>query len=290
MKRAASWILLGIWVIFTLFPLYWVVTSSLKQPADVFSIPPTWVFKPTLKNYRILLGIDPVPSRVLRDDAGAQRGRVNSQSPFLRNFVSSVIVSSASTMLALLLGLPVGYTLARFRFRFRGLITSTIFLARLLPAVAILIPVYTLLRQYGLLGTYQGLIMVHLTFNLPLVVWMMRGYFAEIPAELEEAARVDGATRWGALLRVIVPIAWPGVGAAAIMAMILSWNEFMFATMLTDRTTRTLTALVSTYITDTGILWGRVFAAATIILLPIALFSLVVQGQLAQGLQGATKG
>jgi multiple sugar transport system permease protein len=166
-----------------------------------------------------------------------------------------------------------------------------ILLVRMVPAVVLVIPIYTLWRGLGLLDTHLGLILAYLSFNLPFVIWMMRGFFVDIPVEIEEAALIDGCSRLSALVRVILPLAAPGIAATSIFALLLAWNEFLFAVLLTADKAKTLTPAILNYVTDRAILWGNLYAAASIVLLPVLVFSLLVQRHLARGLTGgAVKG
>ena len=164
-------------------------------------------------------------------------------------------------------------------------------LTRLVPPVVLIIPIYILWRNFDLLDTHVGLILAYLTFALPFVIWMMRGFLLDIPIELEEAAMIDGASRFQALLRVVLPLAAPGLAATAIFVILLAWNDFFFALMLTSGNARTVTPYIGGFITDKAVLWGRLYASSAIIMLPVLIFGLAVQKQLAHGLTGgAVKG
>jgi multiple sugar transport system permease protein len=208
-----------------------------------------------------------------------------------RYFLNSLIVSSGTTVLSLAVGCLAAYSLARFRFRAKRYMLLSILFVRMVPAVVLVIPIYTLWRSLGLLDTQQGLILAYLSFNLPFVIWMMRGFFVDIPVEIEEAALIDGCSRLSALVRVILPLAAPGIAATSIFALLLGWNEFLFAVLLTADRAKTLTPAILNYVTDRAILWGNLYAAASIVLLPVLVFSLAVQKHLARGLTGgAVKG
>jgi len=163
---------------------------------------------------------------------------------------------------------------------------------RMMPAVSVIIPFFLIMRTLGLFDTYLALIIVYVVFNLPLTIWMMRSYFNEIPKDLDEAAMVDGCSRLGAFLRVALPLSAPGLAATAILSFILTWNEFFLAMLLTGREAKTLPVMVTGFIQQTrGIVWGEMSAASTIILIPVIVFTLIVQKHLVRGLTfGAVKG
>jgi multiple sugar transport system permease protein len=280
-------LILGLWAVITLFPIIWIYTSSVKTPEQIFEMPPKWLFKPTLHNFEVVLGLT-LPTE-LETVSQEQAGEI--QSKFPRYFMNSVIVALASTALSLIVGAPAAYTLARTKMRGTQAILTGLILTRLVPPITIVIPIYILLRNAQLLDTYQGLILVYLAFNLPFTIWIMRGFFLDLPVELEEASLVDGSSRYGAFLRIVLPLAAPGLATTAIFSIIFSWNEFLFASILTTEKARTLTPSISTYITDKAILWGRLYAAAAIVLLPVMTFALLVQRHLGRGVtSGALKG
>src|SRR6266496_3315355 len=160
-----------------------------------------------------------------------------------------------------------------------------------IPPIVLIIPIYILFRNLDLLDTHLGLILAYLTFSLPFVIWMMRGFLLDIPIELEEAAMIDGASRFQALVRVVLPLAAPGLAATAIFVILLAWNDFFYALILTSGNARTVTPYIGGFITDKAILWGRLYASSAIIMVPVLVFGLAVQKQLAHGLTGgAVKG
>jgi multiple sugar transport system permease protein len=164
-------------------------------------------------------------------------------------------------------------------------------LTRLVPPVVLIIPIYVLWRNLDLLDTHLGLILAYLTFALPFVIWMMRGFLLDIPIELEEAAMIDGGSRFQALYKVVLPLAAPGLAATAIFIILIAWNDFLFALVLTSGNARTVTPYIGGFITDKAVLWGRLYASSAIIMLPVLIFGLAVQKQLAHGLTGgAVKG
>jgi multiple sugar transport system permease protein len=283
-----SWVCLSLWMLFAVFPVVWSYLNSFKPPEQIFDLPPKLVFTPTLHNYAVIFGLE-VGTEAEGVTQTQQATGAVSQLP--RYFLNSLIVSTGTTVLSLAVGCLAAYSLARFRFRAKRYMLLSILFVRMVPAVVLVIPIYTLWRSLGLLDTQQGLILAYLSFNLPFVIWMMRGFFVDIPVEIEEAALIDGCSRLSALVRVILPLAAPGIAATSIFALLLGWNEFLFAVLLTADRAKTLTPAILNYVTDRAILWGNLYAAASIVLLPVLLFSLAVQKHLARGLTGgAVKG
>jgi multiple sugar transport system permease protein len=201
------------------------------------------------------------------------------------------VVSTSSTVIALLLGVPSAYGFARLRFAGRSSLLVGVFLTRGVPPIALVVPFYLLMRTLNLHDTRTGLTLVYVTFTLPFVIWMMRADLLGIPAELEEAAWIDGCTRYGAFWRVVLPLAVPGMVASAIFSFLLPWNEFLFAIVLSGESAKTASAAVVGFLTDKAILWGRLFAGGTLILLPALIVSVVIQRHLVRGAtMGALKG
>lgn len=264
-----------------LFPLYWLVGLSFKTRAQIFANPPLWAWEPTLDNYKAVLGM------VIGD--GALQG--TNTGDFLKFFTNSLVVSISSVLLSLIVGVPAGYAFARFKFFGSGAMFFGLLLMRMLPPIAVLLPMYVLLRQFGLLDTYLGLSLAYTTFSLPLVVWIMRGFFEGLPKELEESAMMDGCSRFGTFWRIILPLTRPGIVAATIFSVALSWNDFLFAVVLTTRKTQTLPVMMAGYSSDVGIAWGEMTAAAVLVILPVIVFSILTQKHLVTGLSGgAVKG
>ena len=278
-----SWLCLGFWLVFAIFPVAWSYLNSFKPPEQIFDLPPRLIFTPTLHNYAVVFGLQ-VGSEAEGISQTQEATGVVSELP--RYFLNSLIVSIGTMVLSLALGCLAAYSLARFRFSAKRYMLMGILLVRMVPAVVLVIPIYTLWRGFGLLDTHAGLILAYLSFNLPFVIWMMRGFFVDIPVEIEEAALIDGCSRLSALVRVILPLAAPGIAATSIFALLLGWNEFLFAVLLTSDKAKTLTPAILNYVTDRAVLWGNLYAAASIVLLPVLIFSLAVQKHLARGLTG----
>ena len=283
----AAYVILSFWMVFTLFPVVWLLVSSVKEPAQVFAMPPQWIFVPTLHNYEVALGLTIPTELETVTEATAGTG----MSPFPRFLFNTFVVAIGTTVLALSLGSAAAYALTRFYPRHRDGILMAVMVTRLVPPIVLIIPIYVLWRNFDLLDTHAGLILAYLTFALPFVIWMMRGFLLDIPIELEEAAMIDGASRLQALIRVVLPLAAPGLAATAIFVILLAWNDFFYALILTSGNARTVTPYIGGFITDKAILWGRLYASSAIIMLPVLVFGLAVQKQLAHGLTGgAVKG
>jgi len=273
MKRVPKYLLLFAAVIAALAPVYWMLTISLKSEVDQFAVPPRWFqFAPTFAHYY---------------DAFTVRS-------FGQYLITSAVVSVTSTICALVIGTLAAYSLARFRLPYNldQKVSLWILSTRMFPAIVTAVPLFLMMRDLRLLNTRASLIVVYTAFNLPFVVWMMRGFFAELPRDLEEAALVDGDSRLGALVRIVLPLVAPGLAATAVFCLIVSWNEFLFALVLTQTdAAMTLPVGIAGRVTQYEIKWGVMSAAGTVAMLPILVFALAVQKYLVRGLSlGAVKG
>lgn len=272
MKRPINqWFLflpIGIFLLLSFVPYLWILLSSLKMKADLITTNPVWLFSPTMDNY---LGI-------------WEKG-------FQKYLINSMIVGSSSTVLCVFVGTLAAYAFSRYRVPAGNQIFFYIMATRLGPPVAYALPMYLVFRQLGIGQSYIGVILAHATFNLVLVVWMMKAFFDEVPKEVEEAAYLDGCSHFKVFWKIAVPMSFPGIVAVSIFALIFSWNEFIFALILTSGETRTLTVMIPTLALHSGTLWGEVAAASVIQSLPILVFIFFIQKQLVQGLTfGAVKG
>jgi len=257
-----------VFLTWNLFPIVWVIVTSFKPDFDVTSIPPKFLFSPTLEHYQYVLG---------RGDFGS----------YFRN---SVIVAAGSTGLSLLVGTTAAYALARLEFRGKNEMFLLILASRMVPPIALAVPLFFLMKFLGVLGTHWAVILAHTTFALPLVIWMMRSFFLEVPLEIEEAAMIDGASRLRTVWHVTLPLALPGLVATTLLCTINSWNEFMFALVLTGGTLRTLPVGISAFVGDVVVFYGRVMAAATLVMLPMLLLGFIIQRHFVRGItMGALK-
>ena len=262
-----------------LFPLLWIVGLSFKTRPQIFVEPPLWIWTPTLQNYRDVLQI------------GAERSitsQASSSDDFTLYLLNTVIVSAGSVALALFVGVPAAYAFARFRFFGSSQLFFSFLVLRMLPPIAVLVPMYVLLRAAGMLNTHIGLILAYSTFSLPLVVWVMRGFFEDLPRELEECAELDGCSRFGAFVRIILPLSRPGLVAATIFSLVLAWNDFLFAAVLASKRTQTLPVFMASFTSDVGIAWGEMAATAVLAILPVIVFSILAQRHLVAGLSSGT--
>jgi multiple sugar transport system permease protein len=255
-------ILVAALILLYLSPIIWLVVTSFKDRVDIFSSAPSLFFMPTLENYR---------------QAFLEKG-------FTDNLLNSTIVGVVSTGIALLVGVPAAYSLSRAR---KGeTFMMALLAARLLPAMVLAVPLFVLASSLGVRDSYFALIAAHLTFALPFTVWMMRGFFLAVPISLDEAARLDGCGEWGTFLRVILPIVKPGLASTGIFCLINSWNEFLFALVLTGRHTQTLPVAIPSLITPIGTSWGQVAAVGTVTILPVLIIAFIVQKHIVAGMTG----
>jgi multiple sugar transport system permease protein len=257
----------------TLFPIYWIAVTSFKLDLDIFRVPPVWFeFPPTLNHYRA---------------AFVER-------PFLIFAMNSLMIAVTTTFISLVVGTMAGYALARFPYpgRSRHHISFWILSTRMMPPIVTMIPLFLFFNYFSLLNTKAAVAVAYTAFNLPFATWMMKSYFQDLPVELEEAAIVDGDTRWGAFLRVALPLARPGLAATAIFCLIISWNEFLLALILTKtEQSLTLPIGIAGRISQYTTYWGEISAAGFTACIPIVIFAFIVQKHLVRGLSfGAVKG
>jgi multiple sugar transport system permease protein len=260
---------LGLFLVFVLVPLYWMAMTSIKPSDDYLAVPPVWFpSEPTLIHYTAALF--------------AYRG--------LQGLVNSLVISLAATVLSALLGTLMAYSLARFNTGGRHL-SFWVLSQRFLPPIATILPIFLIYRNLGLHDTRFGLIIAYTVFTLPVSVWMMYAYFRQMPRSLEEAALVDGCSRWQSFWRVAVPLAAPGIVAAAVFAFIACWTEFFFALILTSRSAFTLPTVFRAFIGFQGAQYGESSALSVVSLVPSIALGILVQRHLVRGLTlGAVRG
>jgi len=251
-----------------LFPPIFLFLTSIKTELDALSFPPKWIFIPTVKNYV----------------------QIFKTSSFLRYIVNSLIVASTNTFVSLALGSLAAYGLARYKFRGSENLSFWILSIRMMPPVAAIIPIYIIMKKLRILDTPWCLVMIYLTFNLPFIVWMMKGFFEDVPREIEESALIDGCSEFDVFLKIALPLVAPGLAATAILVFIFSWNEFLFALILTGTRATTLPVGIILYMKETGINWGYMTAGGILALIPVVIFTMLVQKHLVKGLTlGALK-
>lgn len=263
---------------FFLFPIYWMITTSFKAPPDILTRPPKWVFEPTLSNYVYAF----------------------EEANFALFIKNTLIVSLTSTTLVIVLGCLASYSFARYN-PGAGHLMFFILTTRMMPAIAVIIPFFVIFKAIGntaigealFLGLdKQGtLVVCYTVFNLPFAIWLLHSFFQDIPVELEDSARLDGYSRLQVFRRVVLPLAAPGIAVTAIFCLFFSWNEFLFAFLLSRDVARTITVGVAGFWTQRGILWGPLSAAATVCVLPMLIFALILQRYIVRGLTfGAVRG
>ena len=256
-------------VILSIAPIVYLLITSFKPPELTFALPPVWIFTPTLKNYTDVI----------------------TQGDFFKYFMNSLVVALATTFIALVLGAFAAYGFSRFRFRGSFWLRMSVLIPQMLPPITIIVPLYVLFNGLKLTDTRTALIISYLTFTIPLAIWMMIGFFKDVPEDLEESAMIDGCTRLEALFKVSLPLVAPGLAATAILGFLYCWNEFLYAVILTGRDARTLPVTITSYMTNKAILWGRIAASGSLVLIPVLIFALVAQRYLIRGLsKGAVKG
>jgi ABC-type glycerol-3-phosphate transport system permease component len=257
-------------VSFAVLPVLWGLSTSLKTEAGILAMPPRWIpDPPTLQHYASIL----------------------SNKVMLRYFLNTAIISFGTMAISLVVAILGAYGFSRFRFPGRGTLLWSILFTRLLPRVTVIIPLYIALKNMRLLNTYAGLILVYILVVMPLAVWLLKGFFDNLPYEIEEAAVLDGCSPLGVLTRIIVPISMPAIASVAMYSFILAWNEFMFALIMTSsKAVRPIAVGLAFFIDEMGVHWGPLMAASILMSVPAIAVFMVLQTQLVRGLsEGAVK-
>ena len=283
--RVSIYGILILWTVICLFPIYWTITTSFKLAPNVMQghIVPFVEYTPKWKGWDSL-GLSP---RLIGQESTVRE-------EFLKRFTNSVITAVSASLIAVILGSMAAYGLSRFRYRFgfmRNPDISFFFLSQLiLPPVVLALPFLVLYKSLGLLDTRIGLILLYTLTVLPIVIWIMRDQFQSIPVELEEAAMVDGLSIWGAFLTIVLPIALPGMVAAFILSLVLTWNEYFFAALLTSTDAKTLPVMVASQTGSQGINWWAMAALSTAAILPLVIIGIVLERYIIKGMAaGAVK-
>jgi sorbitol/mannitol transport system permease protein len=271
-SRRLHSVLLGTlaWAIAALifFPILWMILTSLKTEIDAIAMPPQFFFSPTLENYLL----------------------INERSDYFSFAWNSVLISFAATILCMLIAVPAAYSMAFFETRHTKRTLLWMLSTKMLPPVGVLMPIYLLAKSAGLLDSRITLIVIYTLINLPIVVWMIYTYFKDIPVDILEAARLDGATTWQEIVRVLLPIARGGLASTMLLSLILCWNEAFWSLNLTSSAAAPLTALVASYSSPEGLFWAKLSAVSTLACAPILIFGWISQKQLVRGLSfGAVK-
>jgi multiple sugar transport system permease protein len=265
--RVSKTVLLLIYALFALFPLVWMIIMSLKPDSQTFTT--TFIFSPTMDNY----------------------GAVFLRSDYSHFFFNNLIVSISAVLLSLIVGVPAAYALARFQFKLKEDIAFTILSFRFAPEILVILPLFLIYQKTGLYDTYYGLIWVYQLITLPLLIWILRGYFEDISPDIEAAAQLDGYSWWQVFLQVLLPLVKPGLVAAGLLCFIFAWNAFTFPLLLSDARAQTSTVVALRFLASDTVHYGQVAAAATISALPEVILALVIQKHLVRGLSfGAVKG
>lgn len=270
--RNAAYVIVIVWVVVSLAPVLWMLSQSIRPASEVFAIPPRWFFSPSLQNYRALFSTA----------AGSH---------FARYVGISLLVTVVTVALAMVASVPAAYVLTFLPVRRNNVWLVLILLASMLPPIVVVVPLFVLWNDLGLLDSPISLILTYTAMNIPFTVWLVRGFMVQIPRALYESARVDGAGHLRTLLGVIVPVARSGMAAAAIFVVIWAWNELLFAVIFTTDNHTAPAGIVATLISDRGTNWGQLYAAATTVALPIIVFTVIVQRHVVRGFTfGAVKG
>lgn len=269
-KAIFIFLLIVTFALFFFFPFYFMVSSSFKQPLDSSVYPPIiFNFEPTLKNYITIF----------------------KKYPMATYFINSFIVATFATLVSMTLAIPAAYGMERLISQNRERIAYMFLTMQLIPPISMVFALFWYANFFGILGTYWLLVIGYTLWNVPYGIWLTRGFFTTIPKELEEAAFVDGATRFWVLRKIVIPLTKPGIIAATIFIFIGAWNEFTLAMFLTDSHTRTFPTTLGLFVTHTGILWGAMFATATVGVLPIVIIALLIRKHFVSALTlGAVKG
>ncbi len=259
------------------FPVLWIILTAFKTHTDALSIPPKFIFTPTLENF---IGVF---SRAYIKGAEAI------DTGFDLFFFNSIFIAGSSVVLALIVGTLAAYGFSRYPLRGNDTYLFIILTTRMLPPIVVIIPIFLMFRITGLSGSYAGVILLYTAFNLPFAVWMMKSFFDELATEVEDAARLDGSSETGVFFKVCLPQVKAGLAATAVFGLILTWNEFLFALLLTGVDTRTIpVAMAQTIGGDVGVRWGLLAAIETLFLIPVIVVTFVLQNQLLRGVTFGT--
>ena len=267
---AVKYGLFALMILVWAFPVIWVIVTSLKVRTDIFTLPPKIFFSPTIEHY--------IEAFLRTSDIA--HGTLN-----------SILVASTVTILTLLVAVPAGYAFSRVTFKFRNQLSFFALISQMAPPIGLIIPYFFILSRTNMLDSYTGLIAIHMTLTVPFSIWLMITYFQDLPASLEESASIDGASPFAAFIKFVLPTAWGGVAVTAIFAFIESWNEFLYAVVLTGSKTKTVPVAIFSFLTTEESLWGPFTATGVTIMAPVIIVALFAQSQMIKGMTlGATKG
>ncbi len=261
-SKLARNVAIALAIAIALFPFFWVVLASFKNHHDLMKVPPVLLFRPTLENYQVV-----------------------TQEGFLHFFNNSAIVTLGSVALSIALGVPAAFGLSRIPFRANRFVMLLVLSVRFMPYIVFALPLFLIMANLGLVGTRGGVLFVYIIINLPIIIWIMRAFFDDVPRELDEAAYLDGASRARVFFQVVLPCALPGVSTITILSLIFAWNEYLFALILSGRDAQTLTVGLTRFLggMETSVRWGTLSAWAVAIVAPVVLMSLFVNKHLRRG-------
>ncbi|MEM0349349.1 MAG: carbohydrate ABC transporter permease [Candidatus Caldarchaeum sp.] len=281
-KTVATYIAVIVTVGFFIFPLFWLIATSLKTRAQAFSTPPLFIWEPTFRNF-----IDIFLKRQTEIEAitGQELELATGAEIF---FFNSFVVTSFSIALAIVIGVLAAYSFSRYKPLGTNTLMFFILSTRMLPGIVVAIPIYFFYRSIGLYNTYLGLILLYTMFNLPFAIWMMKSFFDDIPKDIEQAAFVDGSSPLKVFRKIALPQVAVGLGATIGFLIINVWNEFLFALLLTERTTRTVPVLIASTRGEVGINWGLIAAIETLYILPALVLIFLLQRYLLRGMTFGT--
>jgi multiple sugar transport system permease protein len=288
-------ILVALYALVTLLPLAWIVATSFKSPADSIAYPPKVIFEPTVEGYvnlfttRTRIPADqvdslPPPTNFAEQIVRDQGMMITGPSRYGARFLNSVIIGFGSTFLSIFLGTLAAYAFSRFRVPLKDDLMFFILSTRMMPPIAVAIPIFLMFRSLGLSDTHLGMILLYTAVNISLAVWLLKGFIDEIPREYEEAALIDGYTRFQAFYKVVLPQAATGIASTAIFCLIFAWNEYAFAVLLTSGVAQTAPPFIPTIIGVGGQDWPAVAAGATLFLIPVVVFTVLLRKHLLRGI------
>lgn len=261
--KIIGWVFFVVFLLWTIFPVFWMLSSSLKVEVNMFTIPPKWLFKPSLINFRNL-----------GRDFGIWR--------YIKN---SLVAAGTTTVIALVFGSMAGYGLSRGRKNAaKKQIAFWMITTRMAPVVGVIVPLYMLFKFFGVVGKLPALIIAYTTFNLPFAVWLMKAFFDDLPKEIEDAAMVDGCSKFKAFFVVGLPMVKPGLVAVATLCFMFAWNDYGFAVVFTSGPTQTLPVATARLMTEFGIVWGQAMTLGTILLSPVLVIGILIRKHLVHGL------
>ena len=294
-SRWLSGIVVAIYALVTMIPLVWILATSLKTPQDSISYPPKVMFEPSLEGFVNLFTTRsrqtpeymeslPPPETWYDELVRSRNMVITGPSRFADRYMNSIVIGFGSTLLAVVLGTLAAYAFSRFRVPLEGDLLFFILSTRMMPPIAVAIPIFLMFREVGLSDTQLGMILLYTAVNISLSVWLLKGFIDEIPREYEDAAMIDGYTRMQAFFKVVLPQARTGIAATAIFCLIFSWNEYAFALLLTSGNAQTAPPFIPLIIGEGGLDWPAVAAGTLLFLLPVLIFTVMLRSHLLRGI------